>query len=872
MVGQTLAHYKILEKIGSGGMGDVYLAEDTKLERKVALKVLPPELAESDERRARFAREAKAIAALNHPNIVTVHSVEEQDNVHFITMELVKGKTLAELLPKKGFSLEKFFDVAIPLSDPVAAAHEQGIVHRDLKPGNVMVTDDGIIKVLDFGLARTEPALRAEVDSESPTDLMSREGVLAGTLHYMAPEQAEGKTADHRADLFALGIVFYEMLTGTRPFDGASPAATISSILKDEPRPVTELNASIPPRLGHVVRRCLNKDLRLRLQSALDLRNELAELRDDLDKDETESVTARAPGRLWLVAALAMLAVGGVLGYALRGARDDPSSRSAPRLANPVQLTFDEGLEDVPDWSPDGNTLAYHSNASGNFDIWIKQLGSGDALNRTADHPGVDQFPTWSPDGSQIAFWSDRERGGYFTMSALAGLPRKVSSAGRFGKAQWSSDGQQLGYINIEEGMAAFEVVSLVSGEIQKVPFASRRDTVFGGALSIRWQPDQGLVAYIDSSGWDTTRHPLRAMRLENGEAFFVTDGNSEVWSPMWSPEGDHLYYISNRNGVLDLWRRLISSTGEPTGPAEPLTTGLGIRTAALSRDGSKIAYSKGQRVANVWRVPILDERPARWADAEQITFGQSLIEVISVSRDGSLLIFDSDRSGNKDLWALKLKTGELRQLTRHPQPDWGPRLSPDGTEVVFYSFRDGLRNVWVTPFTGGAALQLTSNGGSMPSWAPDGQAVVYAGADGVYTVPRHGGQPRLMMHQAQPNNPELSPDGEWLLFSDIGTGALLRVPAAGGDVRVVSRGPAGFICFSADGRHALYIGAFGKLNSIWRVSLDDDSEHAMTDLSGRRGSMGVNALATDGNYLYFTWEDDLGDIWVMDMVTGETE
>ena len=494
MVGQTLAHYKILEKIGSGGMGDVYLAEDTKLERKVALKVLPPELAESDERRARFAREAKAIAALNHPNIVTVHSVEEQDNVHFITMELVKGKPLAELLPKKGFSLEKFFDVAIPLSDPVAAAHEQGIVHRDLKPGNVMVTDDGIIKVLDFGLARTEPALRAEVDSESPTDLMSREGVLAGTLHYMAPEQAEGKTADHRADLFALGIVFYEMLTGTRPFDGASPAATISSILKDEPRPVTELNASIPPRLGHVVRRCLNKDLRLRLQSALDLRNELAELRDDLDKDETESVTARAPGRLWLVAALAMLAVGGVLGYALRGARDDPSSRSAPRLANPVQLTFDEGLEDVPDWSPDGNTLAYHSNASGNFDIWIKQLGSGDALNRTADHPGVDQFPTWSPDGSQIAFWSDRERGGYFTMSALAGLPRKVSSAGRFGKAQWSSDGQQLGYINIEEGMAAFEVVSLVSGEIQKVPFASRRDTVFGGALSIRWQPDQGLA------------------------------------------------------------------------------------------------------------------------------------------------------------------------------------------------------------------------------------------------------------------------------------------------------------------------------------------------------------------------------------------
>ena len=868
MVGQTLAHYKILEKIGSGGMGDVYLAEDTKLDRQVALKVLPPELAEDEERRARFTREAKAIAALNHPNIVTVYSVEEQDNVHFITMELVQGKTLAELLPKKGFSLEKFFDVAIPLSDAVAAAHEQRIVHRDVKPGNVMVTDDGIIKVLDFGLARTEPALPAEVDSESPTGLMTREGVLAGTLHYMSPEQAEGKTVDHRTDLFSLGVVFYEMLTGTRPFDGASPAATISSILKDEPRPVTELNAEVPSRLGRLVQRCLNKDLRLRRQNALDLRNDLVALRAE---DETASVTARAPGHLWLVAALAVLAVGGVLGYALHEARDDTSSRSAPRLANPVQLTFDEGLEDVPDWSPDGNTLAYHSNASGNFDIWIKQLGSGDALNRTAEHPGVDQFPTWSPDGSQIAFWSDREGGGYFTMSALVGRARKVSSAGRYGKAQWSSDGQQLGYISIEASMASFEVVSLVSSEIQKVPLVTRRDyPAAWGALSVRWHPSQELVAYIESVAWTSTRHPLRAMRLENGEAFFVTDGNSEVWSPMWSPEGDHLYYISNRNGVLDLWRRPISTMGEPAGPAEPLTTGLGIRGVALSRDGNKMAYSKGRRVANVWRVPILDERPALWADAEQITFDQSLIEFIGLSRDGSLLLFDSDRSGNMDLWALTLKTGELRQLTRHPEPDWDPSLSPDGNEVAFYSFRDGLRNVWVVPLTGGAPLQLTSDGGMLPTWAPDGQTVFYGAADGAYSVPRHGGQPRLI-HQTKTNELELSPDGEWLLFDE--NDALLRVPAAGGDVQVVSPGPAGYaLSFSADGRYAFYVGTLGKLNSIWRVSLDDGSERVMTDLSGRRGSMGPLALATDGNYLYFTWEDDLGDIWVMDMVTGETE
>ena len=222
MIGQTLAHYKILKKIGSGGMGEVFLAEDTKLDRKVAVKVLPPELAESEERRARFTREAKAIAALNHPNIVTVHSVEQAGDVHFITMELVKGKTLTELLPSSGLSLAKFFEVAIPLADAVAAAHQEGITHRDLKPDNVMKSDDGRIKVLDFGLAKPKrPQNRmGSIDSELPTEQRTQEGRILGTVAYMSPEQAEGKPIDALTDIFSLGIVFYEMLTGSRPLPG----------------------------------------------------------------------------------------------------------------------------------------------------------------------------------------------------------------------------------------------------------------------------------------------------------------------------------------------------------------------------------------------------------------------------------------------------------------------------------------------------------------------------------------------------------------------------------------------------------------------------------------------------------------------------
>jgi len=298
MIGQTLAHYKILEKIGSGGMGDDYLAEDTKLDRKVALKVLPPELAENEERRARFQREAKAIAALDHPNIVQVFSVEEADGVHFITMQLVHGKTLTELLPKNGFPLNKFFEIAIPLADAVAAAHQEGITHRDLKPDNMMVGDDGRIKVLDFGLAKpTSGFVGGDADSAAPTAAKTAEGVIVGTLNYMSPEQAQGKTVDARSDIFSLGVVFYEMLTGQRPFSGETSAEILSSIIKDTPDSTSDLNPTIPRDLAKLVRRCLAKDPERRYQSAKDIRNELEELSQELGSSPSVAPSTGAPAR-----------------------------------------------------------------------------------------------------------------------------------------------------------------------------------------------------------------------------------------------------------------------------------------------------------------------------------------------------------------------------------------------------------------------------------------------------------------------------------------------------------------------------------------------------------------------------------------------
>ncbi len=371
--------------------GEVYLAQDTKLDRKIALKILPPEFAESEERRARFKREAKAIAALNHPNIVQVYSVEESDGVHFITMEHVTGKTLSAALPRHGFSLRQFLDLAIPLTE-AAAAHENGITHRDLKPDNIIVTKEGGIKVLDFGLAKPSTGVgSAASDSDLPTEQMTKEGRILGTVAYMSPEQAEGKSVDARSDVFALGVNFYEMLTGERPFRGETPASTLSAVLKDEPQSLTKLVPSLPRDIARIVKRCLAKDPSRRYQTTIDVRNELEELARALDSGETMAdagVSPRTPASRRALPWIAI--VGGGLLVVLWRSDIVPTSfenlgPAVPTFTNARQITSAIGVEDFPTWSPDGQTLAYESNQTGKMEIWVQQIEGGAPIMRTPD-------------------------------------------------------------------------------------------------------------------------------------------------------------------------------------------------------------------------------------------------------------------------------------------------------------------------------------------------------------------------------------------------------------------------------------------------------------------------------------------------------
>jgi serine/threonine protein kinase len=326
MIGKTLSHYHITTTIGIGGMGEVYRAEDTKLGRRVALKILPAKMAESPERLARFQREAKLIASLNHPNIVTLYSVEEADGVHFLTMELIEGEDLERLLTEDGLPLARVFEIAIPLADALVAAHERGIVHRDLKPANVMVTTDGRIKVLDFGLAKlglessdpSDDGIETALAHESET--LTSDGTIMGTAPYMSPEQLEAQSVDHRADIFSFGVLLYEMAAGRRPFEGPSSIALASSILRDEPPPITDIKTTLPRHFGRIIETCLEKDPELRYQSAKDLRNALQSLRRETEsgiasdlqsgiKAPSEPVSRPKSRRTLIVSVVAVVAV-----------------------------------------------------------------------------------------------------------------------------------------------------------------------------------------------------------------------------------------------------------------------------------------------------------------------------------------------------------------------------------------------------------------------------------------------------------------------------------------------------------------------------------------------------------------------------------
>ena len=876
MVGQTLAHYEIVDKLGQGGMGEVYLARDTKLGRKVALKVLPPELAESEHLRERFEREAKALAALNHPGIVQVYSVEESDGVHFITMELVEGNRLTELIPRGGMAVDRFFDVAIPLADAVAMAHERGVVHRDLKPDNVMVTDKGTVKVLDFGLARAEQGFAT--GSEVRTAAQTAQGMIVGTVAYMSPEQAEGQPVDARSDVFSLGVVFYEILVGESPFARGSAASSLSAVLHDEPAPLPAVKPEIPFELWRVLRRCLVKDRDGRTHAVADVRNELREVQSELTSGGADrDGPAPAPRRVnrWLGAALVLsLSAIAALAVVVRSPRDGDG---VPRLHNPRQLTSVAGVEEYPTWSPDAGRVAFHAGDAGSEDIWVTQLGGESLVNLTDDASSSDRFPAWSPDGSQIAFVSSRDGGGVFVVPAVGGTSRKLfgwervneSAGAPRGRPQWSADGSELAVAYGNGADVTLEVFSLESQTSRTMPVGRRCDDP-------SWSPSGRFLACV--AGGSGQFAELWLFPVDGGEPMEI-EGSAR--DPSWSPDERLLFYVARHGDAEDLWARRLGTDGAPIGEPEIVTSGLLARRAVFSPDGSRVAYVLRPRVAiNVWRVPKRRDRVTTWEDARQVTFDRASTLVQAISTDGRLLL-RSNRGGSDDLWILPNDGGPIRQLTDDPDRDRTADWSPDDEWVAYSKERPSAERrtteIVVIAAAGGPPRWVLTDGVDyQPAWSPDGSLLAFGSqkrsdSTDVWVVPVEGGEPRqLTNHPSVDQSPTWSPDGEWIAFHSFRGGAHhWRVPAAGGEAQPLTRrggksrpwrpGPARW---SRDGTEVFFV---CDDRMLCAHDLEDGSEDTLVELTGRPGR--VSGFVADDNAFFFNWVEPESDIWVMDVV-----
>jgi Tol biopolymer transport system component len=749
MIGTRLQHYRIVRKLGSGGMGEVYAAEDEKLQRQVALKLLPPDMAADPERLQRFQREARAVAALNHPNVVTIYSVEEADGVHFLTMELVEGSTLGDVIPEGGLPLDRVLALAGPLIEAVASAHEHGIVHRDLKPANIMIAGDGRVKVLDFGLAKLKANLPASDTTRLPTETLTHRHVVVGTAAYMSPEQAEGRPVDHRSDIFSLGVVLYEMACGRRPFTGESDLSLLSSIIRDAPQPPSSMKRDLPPAFDRIVMKALAKDPAQRYQRAADLLAGLAAVQEQSAAGRALTgfarVIARSPWvRRTAFAALVVAAGGGSAWYLLagRGASDHAGAPPVPLRFRTTRLTAHPGVEQFPSLLPDGKWLLYAGQESGNFDIYLLSTSGQNPINLTPDSPADDDEPAASPDGERIAFRSSRDGGGIFVMGRTGEGVRRVTPTGVSAafNPSWSPDGTEIAYTteNVQltpmngEGASGLWIVNVATGRQRKLDV--------GDAMQASWSPQGRRIAYVSrhvlmggrggapsGAGW----MKIYTVPVGGGPAVLATSGMATDWSPVWAPDGRSLYFVSNRGGSMNLWRVPIEEdSGKPLGEPEPIITPAPfLAHPSISADGRRIAYASVSETQNIQRLSLDPVTLAVKGEPAWVTSGSRLWANPDPTPDGRWVVFYSRDQPEGDVYVCRPDGTGLRQLTSDAAIDRVPRWSPDGTWVAFFSERGGQLQIWKIRGADGSDLQQMTDTGSIPAWSPDGRRLATAKA-----------------------------------------------------------------------------------------------------------------------------------------------
>jgi eukaryotic-like serine/threonine-protein kinase len=845
--GSRFGPYEAISALGAGGMGEVWRARDTRLRREVALKFLPAEVSLDAARLARFEQEAQAASALNHPAIVTVYDIGTADGIAYIAMELIDGQTLRALLADGPMPARRVAPLAAEVASGLAAAHEAGIVHRDIKPENLMITRDGRVKILDFGLAKPVPTSSGALSEMATAAAATEPGTLLGTVSYMSPEQARALPLDHRSDLFSFGAVLYEMLSGRRPFAGASTADILSAILREEP---AELSPAAPPALDRIIRRCLEKQPERRFQSARDLAFALEALSGLTSSVSVSAAapparTALRPG-MAILAAVAVVAAFGA-GLLLRPA---VAGRRPPFFSSVTRLTAGPAQEFSPVLSPDGKWIAYLSDARGPVDVWVRFLAGGEPANlteklgitvqRKSEIGGLDI----SPDGSQIAFDAGPPSavdgtansvpfgvpgsfGGiesWVIPAPLGGTPRRLVERGH--AARWSPDGRSIVFVRAGSTLGdGLSVADADGGNIREIlkPRAGLH------AHWPAWSAD-GRFVYFISSLTTTNSEPSEICRVpaSGGAVEVVVKTTRRAVHP--APTAGGLFYAANPDSADPaLWWRPLSR-GEPV----RLTTGVGAYAEPrISADGRSVVATLLEAKQSLISIPI-GSGPA--PAARDLTDGYFGDFDPALSPKGDRLVWSSARAGNRNLWTGAPDATRSRPLTVGSAFDERPAFSPDGGRVAFVSDRGGSRGIWLIASDGGAPkLVAAAQVIDTLTWSPDGKEIVFAAPagdlPGLFRVSLADGKITRLPTPSGAFAPAWSPDGHAIAFLEITPGKPVGVGLMSPEGRLMpglKTGAAsftnGFLAWRADSRHLLAAAIPGALDaSVWLIGTEGE-------------------------------------------------
>jgi Tol biopolymer transport system component/predicted Ser/Thr protein kinase len=879
--GKTVGAYSVLSEIGRGGMGVVLLAHDPRLERRVALKALAPEFANDPERLARFSREARTLASLNHPNVAQVYGLEEQDGSRYLVMEFVEGRTLGQLLDAGPLAVDEALRLAAQIASGVEAAHEQGVIHRDLKPGNVVVTPEGKAKVLDFGLAREVESRGSTLNlSMSPTAALPHtaptiEGQILGTVAYMSPEQARGKLLSKRTDVWSFGCVLYEMLTGVAPFAGETASDMIAAILEREPD-WSKLPARTPRRIVELLHKCLEKDQSRRLRDIGDARLELEKATADREWS-TQSMAAfegaiqfpRRP-KGWLYASALLLVASALAawsGWALRGSGE--GARGGALHARFTRATDDEGLKMYPSLSPDGKTLVYCTTTEGdNLDIYRLRVGGYNPTNLTSNWPEPDYQPAISPDGERIAFRSERDGGGLYVMGATGESPRRITEVGY--NPAWSPDGTQL--------VCAGESIRGAGARLIKsklwivdVQSGARRELPVEDGVQPVWSPDGRRIAYWAVVGGG--QRDLHTIAVDGGAPVALTSDAATDWSPAWGRDGRHLYFCSDRSGVMGVWRiEVDGATGLALAEPEPVSAGGAGAAAhlAVAAGADRLAYALQLDQAQTWRVAFDPDQMKVVGEPEQVTRGSIDTRSPEISPDGQWLAYTNTSGGQEDIFIIRTDGAQRLRLTDDQFKDRGAQWSPDGKRILFYSDRGGQGyGCWIMNRDGSGLRRISPEGSRwiMPIWTDAGTRVIANNDDRPHYMDPEATpaaqKPIPVLPEGTTGGPlyalGYSPDGAWLSLIDFEGQKIGFFSFARSEVEW-SGLPAQQVRFLKRGNRALLSGSDGV---FW---LDLGSTKVSQIRARDSDDEGSFSMPAAEDWIYFVRRQQESNIWVIDL------